>query len=172
MQRLTKILIASASVALLGVSTVLQAATTQKTKFPRGCRATGSGYEYGYLVMRPMYEKQKRTLYLVRNLTRYNIQLKSIKDPKDIFTPAYNKLLPRNKWAAFALDRDHMSFQCIHVKSKTSQEPVRCDGLFAVCEYDNVKFPHASMGTYWIDKTGTMRQTMRASIREGILLRW
>ncbi|MDF1655313.1 MAG: hypothetical protein P1U34_09400 [Coxiellaceae bacterium] len=169
MKKMTCLLAATVSVGLLTVSAI---SIAKPLKFPKGCRTAGAAYEQGYLALRPDYTKQKRTLYLIHNLTSYNLELKSLKDPKDLFTPHYDQTLPRHKWAAFAMDRDQIHFKCVHVKNKSTQIPVRCDGLFAICEYDNVKFPHASMGTYWIEKTGNLRQTMRHAIREGILLRW
>lgn len=157
---------------ILATAPLAFAAKSNADKFPKGCHNTGFTYEHGYLVLRPNYEKQNRTLFLIKNNTSYNIELKTVKDPNDLFMPEYDQTLPRYKTGVFAMEKPELHFKCIHVKGNNNTQEVRCDNVFQICEYDYAKFPHASMGTYWLDKTGTMRQAMWIAIKSGILLRW
>lgn len=149
-----------------------QAASTKSTKFPLGCKNTGYHYEYGYLVLQPGYQRQDRTLYFIKNNSSSKLELKSVKDPNDLFMPEYDQKIPKRQWGAFAMEKPNLHFQCIEKKGKHEVQAVNCENRFAICQYDYAKFPHASMGTYWLEKTGNLRQTMRTAIRSGILLRW
>ncbi len=152
--------------------TSMAAKKGKSTKFPRGCHNTGFQYDYDNLVLKPSYEKQKRSLFFIKNTARYHIKLKTIKDPNDLFMPEYDHKIPKRQWGVFAMEKPQLDFMCVQMHGKQEVATVNCGDILKICQYDYAKFPYASMGTYWLEKTGSLNQAIRIAIRSGILLRW
>jgi len=142
--------------------------TAAATSFPKGCEASGFQYDGLELVLN---EEGKQTLYFIKNNDRQGITLKYREDKAVFMSAGWQTDVSPRRWAAFAADEKNMHFQCI-ARGRHQQEQVDCKQVLELCQYPRVKFAGSNMGNYWVSENKSLRQTMRAAIKKGILLRW
>ena len=84
---------------------------------------------------------------------------------------AWQARLNKNMWATIAISEENMNFNCNHI-SKGQIKLINCANAIRICQYPRVKFTLSNLGTYWIAKNKTLRNSMSKAIKKGILLSW
>lgn len=151
----------------------VQAASTMKTKttsplFPKGCEASGYGYNEQYLVLNQYGEQ---TYFLIQNRSHTSIELEH-QETRDVFmSPTMKAKIDADHWAAFASDVANSYFKCFS-RTGDSTTPVNCSDVIEICQYPRVKFATSNMGNYWVSTNKSRAQVIQDSVDKGILLRW
>lgn len=159
--------------ALIATSTHAIAARRNKRQFPHGCRKIGYSFRDQLLVLQPDETNTKpQTLYFIKNTSHRDIFLTIEKLPEQIFLPSFRNEIRANQWGAFATDERVMHFRCTTAPRHGEEETIDCADTLALCQYNNVKFADHNHGNYWVVNSDSLRNTIRTSIRKGILLRW
>jgi hypothetical protein len=67
----------------------------------------------------------------------------------------WSSRLEAGNWSALAVDKESFELSCIESKPGHEQQ-VPCSGVTAVCEWQNVKIPEQSTGTFWAGENLTL----------------
>lgn len=152
----------------------LQCAYAKPIKFPRGCEATGFSFNTEQLVLNASKDPSipHQTLFLIRNKTKARLHLKYEEQQDVLISPDWETELNRNRWAAFATDKNGLHFSCTTISRKHGNTLANCAEKVDVCQYPRAKFALSNKGDYWVATNKSLHRVVRAAINKGILLRW
>lgn len=161
-------------IALLVAATLLVLveceAEAAESSFPLGCKSSGYAFKSGKLVLKQDTAQPTQTLYFIHNHSEQTTHLHFIKDPKAFMNPKWSTDLSADHWAAFATDKDGVTFSCKSLQKKASAK-VDCDNVLEICQYKNAKFATSNLGNYWVATDHTQKAAVQAAVQKGILLR-
>lgn len=139
------------------------------SNFPRGCEASGFGYNNNYLILNP---DGQQTFYLLQNRSNTTIQLQH-HETRDVFmSPKLESNLASTYWAAFASDEKNTYFQCSINHQDGTQTMVNCNDVLDVCRYPRARFALSNMGNYWVSTNKPQNMVIKEAVAKGIYLKW
>ncbi len=140
--------------------------------YPHGCRQLGFSFDNDQVVFSRIDGGQQETVYLVRNNSPYEIIMEAETSSK--YIPGFKKTFSPEHWAAFSRLDKSLRFDCrLSSQYHGHEEPLNCQEVLQICNYNRAKFPDQNLGTYWLQKTSVaQKNVIDFVIHKGILLRW
>lgn len=157
-------------ISFLFFSPLILAATT----FPRGCEAVGFQYINNEIKLQPVKNEKNevQTLYLLHNQAKFIIEVQNKVDKELIVAPIWKVSLRQKRWAAFAIDKKSILFNCKKPERNGTVAAINCQDVLAICQYPRAKFSLSNLGTYWVTNNRSKNEVVRRASGKGILLRW
>jgi hypothetical protein len=115
-----------------------------ETSLPVGCHALA--VQGNTLTL----QAKKNKMIFIHNITQTDLWIThSVTNPST--SAGWSSRLQGENWSALALDKGPFEIQCIESKPGHEQQ-VPCVGAIIVCQWNGVKFPKQSKGTYWAEE--------------------
>ncbi len=156
------------SIVTLAMLCLTQQASSEPTKFFRGCDAIGSRFEDNLIVLNPDSSISRQTVYFIHNKSHYPLNIVLMKDIKQPYL-SYKNQIGSQQWGVFATDERSLNFAC-QVAGKNSM--VDRQQVIELCQYVDIKFPQGNNGNYWAVTSSPLITARKEIVKQGILLRW
>lgn len=151
----------------------LDAYASKTMKFLHGCEEIGHEFQRGKLAFIPVQESEEdQTLYFIHNVSYDRIKIESQKTYTTSLYPIWETTINSDNWAAFAVDRDNITFKCYEDDYGEFTREVNCRDVVEVCQFPRAKFAEHNQGNYWISTNRSKYGTRNEVIRKGVLLKW
>lgn len=155
---------------LLIFSPILEA---KNLKFLHGCEEVGHNFDNGKLAFIPIQKTEEdQTVFFIHNVSSSRLKIEFHKTFRTNLYPIWETKINSDRWAAFATDRDDISFTCLREDYGDYTEEVNCANVLEVCQYQNAVFAPHNQGNYWVSTNRSKYGTRNEVIRKGVLLKW
>jgi len=152
----------------LSIVLLLSCTTAFAADFPRGCEASGFGFDDPYVIFN---DTNKQTFFLIQNHSDLPIQLERVETEDTFMSPKLESKINPTRWSAFASDISDVHFQCF-VRTSGTPTLINCRQALTICQYPRVKFALSNMGSYWVSTNKPRKKVIHDASVKGILLRW
>lgn len=150
------------ALSLLFSITIVYAATD----LPKNCERIGYAYDAGEVVLEAMQQNPKQRLFLMKNISSYNLELKHT-DKKSFMDLGWEAALDSNKWSALVIDNKDIPIQCT-VLAEANNDKAMCRDVLEVCLLQKTKFALSSPGSFWLAENTTLHNVLTALRKNGI----
>ena len=150
-----------------------QVAYAKDRKFLPGCEEAGYNFENGKLAFIPVQKtEENQTVFFIHNVSSSTLKIKFHKTFRTQLFPVWETTVDADNWAAFATDRDDISFTCLSDDYGDFSDEVNCSNVLEICQYENAVFAPHNQGNYWISTNRSKYGTRNEVIKKGVLLKW
>ncbi len=120
---------------------LLSAAVSAESVLPSGCQAIAVQGESLTL------QAKKNKIIFIHNITQHDLWITHPASDQGA-SAGWSSRLQSSNWSALALDKGPFELSCIESRPGHEQQ-IPCEGAIEVCQWDKVKFPENSKGTFW-----------------------
>jgi hypothetical protein len=154
------------------LSNVSQAAITDESKSPLGCRDQGYRFKLDTLRIEPEATGERQSLYFIFNKLNQPVSLYQMLDEESSHSLALNHLVNPRLWSVLATSEKELKYICAIGATATQRgKIVNCADSLKVCEYARVKFGLNNRGNYWFFNSSSSGIAVRDVLHYGIIPR-
>lgn len=154
------------------LSTGASAKSESGPRFFSGCNEVGHEFDNGQLALKPVFKtEENQVVFLLHNFSENDVTIKLSPTKITTIYPSWERILEVDRWAAFATDKENLSFSCFTKDGAENSIEINCQEALEVCQYENSKFGPQNRGNYWISENLSKIETRDRVIKSGILLR-
>ena len=137
---------------------------------PKGCISEGFAFDHKTLVLKPAL---KSNIFLIYNNSQQPTLITLKQGQHYPFPNHLKNILFQKQWSSLAtMDSHTLRFQCYAASDHPqASEALDCQHILHVCQYKNTRFGENNKGTYWVVSNHTLNQTVKKTIKKGIILR-
>ena len=110
-------------------------------------------------------------VFIIHNFSENDVTIKLSPTKITKIYPTWERTLEVDRWAAFTMDKENLSFACFTKDGAENSIEINCKEALEVCQYENSKFGPQNRGNYWISENLSKIETRDRVIKSGILLR-
>lgn len=140
--------------------------TYAAAKLPANCVSNAYNHVEGKLVLEAMQEDPKQRLFLMKNISSYNLTLKHT-DEKSFMDLGWETTLDRDKWSALVIDNKDIPIQCL-VSVEDNINGVSCQDALEVCLLERTQFALSSPGSFWLAQNTSLHTVLTSFRKNGI----
>lgn len=127
---------------------LLTATTHAQDGFPATCKAVTVRGETLTL------EPKQAGVFLIQNLSSSDIWITHpVSEPSA--SAGWSTRLEAGNWSALTVEKKPFELSCIESRPGHEQQ-IACEGVIAVCSWDDVKLPANANGTFWAGENMTL----------------